>query len=183
MRKALAALLVVFGSALAAELPPLQPRVIMPDEVLPDSFLLSAPIIAIVRVTAAAFAGPEIEITPTYNLAVRLVKVALLEHQRRAIEEAFKTRVFDQYGQAEMQSFWYECEAGRMHAHPLAGITEILRPDGTPAALGEMGEVVLTGLVNYAMPLVRYRVGDTARFATESCSCGRGMPVDRKSTR
>jgi phenylacetate-CoA ligase len=101
----------------------------------------------------------------------------LLDHQRRAIEETFATRVSDQYGQAEMQSFWYECEAGRMHAHPLAGLTEILRPDGTPAALGEMGEVVLTGLVNYAMPLIRYRVGDTARFAAESCSCGRGMPV------
>ncbi len=40
-----------------------------------------------------------------------------------------------------------------------------------------MGEVVLTGLVNYAMPLVRYRVGDTARFAVEPCTCGRGMPV------
>ncbi len=101
----------------------------------------------------------------------------LLEHQRRAIEEAFGTRVFDQYGQAEMQSFWYECEAGRMHAHPLAGVTEILGPDGTPAAPGEMGEVVLTGLVNYAMPLIRYRVGDTARFAAEACPCGRGMPV------
>jgi len=101
----------------------------------------------------------------------------LLDHQRSAIEDTFATRVFDQYGQAEMQSFWYECEAGRMHAHPLAGVTEILRPDGTQAALGEMGEVVLTGLVNYAMPLVRYRVGDTARFATESCTCGRGMPV------
>jgi len=101
----------------------------------------------------------------------------LLDHQRCAIEEAFRTRVFDQYGQAEMQSFWYECEAGRMHAHPLAGVAEILRPDGTPAALGEMGEVVLTGLVNYAMPLIRYRVGDTARFATGPCTCGRGMPV------
>jgi len=101
----------------------------------------------------------------------------LLGHQRRAIEETFATRVFDQYGQAEMQSFWYECEAGRMHAHPLAGITEILRPDGAPAAPGEMGEVVLTGLVNYAMPLLRYRVGDTARFSAESCPCGRGMPV------
>ena len=101
----------------------------------------------------------------------------LLDHQRRAIEETFATRVFDQYGQAEMQSFWYECEAGRMHAHPLAGVTEILRPDGTPAAPGEMGEVVLTGLVNDAMPLIRYRVGDTARFATESCPCGRNMPV------
>ena len=101
----------------------------------------------------------------------------LLEHQRCAIEEAFATHVFDQYGQAEMQSFWYECEAGRMHAHPLAGLTEILRPDGTPAALGEIGEVVLTGLVNDAMPLIRYHEGDTARFATESCPCGRGMPV------
>jgi len=101
----------------------------------------------------------------------------LLVHQRRAIEEVFRTRVFDQYGQAEMQSFWYECQAGRMHAHPLAGVTEILRPDGTVAAPGEMGEVVLTGLLNYAMPLIRYRVGDTARFAASQCSCGRGMPV------
>jgi len=101
----------------------------------------------------------------------------LLEYQRRAIEETFATRVFDQYGQAEMQSFWYECEAGRMHAHPLAGVTEILRPDGKAAAPGELGEVVVTGLVNYAMPLISYRVGDTARFATESCPCGRGMPV------
>ena len=101
----------------------------------------------------------------------------LLDHQRRAIEETFATRVFDQYGQAEMQSFWYECRAGRIHAHPLAGATEILRPDGTPAAPGEMGEVVLTGLVNYAMPLIRYRVGDTARFGSASCPCGRGMPV------
>lgn len=101
----------------------------------------------------------------------------LLDHQRRAIEEVFTTRVYDQYGQAEMQSFWYECEAGRMHAHPLAGITEILRSDGSPAAPEEMGEVVLTGLVNYAMPLIRYRVGDSARFSTRACPCGRGMPV------
>lgn len=101
----------------------------------------------------------------------------LLEHQRRAIEETFATRVWDQYGQTEMQSFWYECEAGRMHAHPLAGVTEILRPDGSAAAPGEMGEVVLTGFINYAMPLMRYRVGDTARFSAEQCPCGRGMPV------
>jgi len=101
----------------------------------------------------------------------------LLDHQRQTIQEVFATRVFDQYGQTEMQSFWYECEAGRMHAHPLAGITEILRPDGAAAGPGEMGEVVLTGFVNYAMPLIRYRVGDTARFAVEACPCGRAMPV------
>jgi phenylacetate-CoA ligase len=115
---------------------------------------------------------------PAPRLAAVLTSAeTLLDYQRCAIEEAFATRVFDQYGQAEMQSFWYECEAGSMHAHPLAGVTEILRSDGTPAAPGEMGEVVLTGLVNYAMPLIRYRVGDTARFAARSCPCGRGMPV------
>ncbi len=101
----------------------------------------------------------------------------LLNHQRKTIEEVFATRVFDQYGQAEMQSFWCECEYGRMHTHPLAGITEIVRPDGTSAEPGELGEVVLTGLMNDAMPLFRYRVGDTARFSQIHCPCGRGMPV------
>ena len=51
-----------------------------------------------------------------------------------------------------------------------------VRPDGTQAARGELGEVVLTGLVNDAMPLTRYRVGDTARFAGIG-PCGRNMPV------
>jgi phenylacetate-CoA ligase len=104
----------------------------------------------------------------------------LLPHQRKAIEEAFQTRVFDQYGQTEMQSFWYECCFGAMHAHPLAGVTEILRQDGTPAPPGEEGEVVLTGLINRAMPLLRYRIGDRASFsAGPPCPCGRKMKVIR----
>lgn len=102
---------------------------------------------------------------------------SLLAHQRSAIQDIFQTRVHDQYGQAEMQSFWYECEQGRMHSHPLAGAVEIIRPDGAPASAGELGEVVVTGLVNDAMPLIRYRVGDTARLANDTCPCGRGMPV------
>jgi phenylacetate-CoA ligase len=114
--------------------------------------------------------------------APRLVAVltsaeTMVQEQRQTIEKVFNTRVFDQYGQTEMQSFWYECELGRMHAHPLAGITEIVKPDGTPAAPGELGEVVLTGLSNRAMPLIRYRTGDAASFAPEACGCGRSMPV------
>jgi phenylacetate-CoA ligase len=109
--------------------------------------------------------------------AVLTTAETLLTHQRELIESTFATRVYDQYGQAEMQSFWYECAHGSLHAHPLAGVTEILLPDGRPAPPGELGEVVLTGLVNDAMPLVRYRVGDLARFAGDGCPCGRSMPV------
>ena len=39
---------------------------------------------------------------------------------------------------------------------------EVLRPDGTPADEGEHGEIVLTGGMNRALPLVRYRTGDHA---------------------
>jgi phenylacetate-CoA ligase len=102
----------------------------------------------------------------------------LLESQRSVIERAFGARVHDQYGQTEMQSFWFECRYGRMHAHPLFGMTEILRPDGRPCETGETGDVVLTGFLNSAMPLVRYRVGDRAAWSAEqTCACGRQMPI------
>lgn len=102
----------------------------------------------------------------------------LLEEQRLVIGSAFGSRVYDQYGQTEMQSFWFECRYGRMHAHPLFGLTEIVRPNGKPCAPGETGDVVLTGFLNRAMPLVRYRVGDRAAFSEESqCPCGRQMPI------
>lgn len=102
----------------------------------------------------------------------------LLEEQRLVIGSAFGSRVYDQYGQTEMQSFWFECRYGRMHAHPLFGITEIVRPNGEPCEVGETGDVVLTGFLNTAMPLIRYRVGDRAAFSDESaCPCGRHMRV------
>lgn len=102
----------------------------------------------------------------------------LLPSQRAVIEAAFGAKVYDQYGQTEMQSFWFECRYQRMHTHPLFGVTEILRPDGSPCAAGEIGDVVLTGLINEAMPLIRYRVGDRASWSREDrCPCGRNMPM------
>jgi phenylacetate-CoA ligase len=98
--------------------------------------------------------------------------------QRQAIEIAFGCKVFDQYGQTEMQSFWFECRYGHMHAHPLFGVTEILRPNGEPCLPEETGDVVLTGFLNTAMPLVRYMVGDRAAWSQRSsCPCGHHMPI------
>ena len=70
-----------------------------------------------------------------------------------------------------------ECHAGRMHLWPDAGFVEVMGDDG-PLPAGDSGELVCTGLVNPAMPLIRYRLGDRGRIApTSGCSCGRTLPV------
>jgi len=52
-----------------------------------------------------------------------------------------------------------------------------LRPDGSPTDRGELGEVVITSLINFAMPLIRYRIGDMAAWGEEECACGRAWPL------
>jgi len=101
----------------------------------------------------------------------------LLDYQRTAIEAALGCRVFDQYGNAEAVSFIAQCEHGSYHVNPEYGIVEIVDADGRPCAPGEVGELVCTGFLNTAMPLVRYRIGDTASFASGTCACGRHFPL------
>ena len=99
----------------------------------------------------------------------------LLEHQRRIIERVFGCRVYDQYGSAEMVVFASECERGTLHLHPEYGITEVLSY-GKDAQAGEPGELICTGFQNWAMPLIRYEIGDMAIRSDSTCSCGRHFP-------
>lgn len=99
---------------------------------------------------------------------------------RRDLEGAWGCRVFDQYGAVEGCVLASQCDEGSYHVSPDVGIVEILRPDGTPAPPGEVGEVVVTGLLNRLQPLIRYRIGDVAAWAKEqACACGREMPILR----
>lgn len=96
---------------------------------------------------------------------------------RQTIERVFECRVFEEYSTVENVVFASECPDGRLHVSPDACIVEILRPDGSPAPPGEVGEVVATGLFRASQPLIRYRVGDLAAWDPGPCACGRGMPV------
>ena len=58
----------------------------------------------------------------------------------------------------------------------------MLREDGTPASPGEVGRIVVTSLVNYAMPLIRYVIGDLGAWAESPCGCGRAWPLLREVT-
>jgi phenylacetate-CoA ligase len=98
---------------------------------------------------------------------------------RESIEQGFSTRVYNQYGSTESACLITECSAGTLHINPEIGVVEILDDEGESVDEGEIGELVLTGLNNTAMPLIRYRIGDLARRGPRrpDCACGREMPV------
>jgi len=97
---------------------------------------------------------------------------------RACIEGYFQCPVYDHYGQSEAVCMAMQCFHGRMHVLPATGILEILREDGSACAPGEVGEIVATGLLNDAMPLIRYRIGDYAAWAEDqSCRCGNVHPI------
>lgn len=102
----------------------------------------------------------------------------LVAGMRRSIETFFGCRCYDSYGQSEAVSMAMECTHGRMHVIAGAGVIEILRGDGSRCPAGEVGEIVSTGLLNDAMPLIRYRMGDYAAWAKDQfCPCGNRQPI------
>jgi phenylacetate-CoA ligase len=93
----------------------------------------------------------------------------------RAVERALRCTVFEHYGMTEMGlGGGVDCEAhDGYHLREADLLFEILDPHtGAPMPDGAAGEVVVTTLTRRAMPLLRYRTRDLARFLPDPCPCG-----------
>ncbi|MGA2664106.1 MAG: AMP-binding protein [Nitrososphaerales archaeon] len=101
------------------------------------------------------------------------------EPNRAYIESVFQRSVYQAYGCNELGLISFECvEQKGMHVIEDNVIVEILDEGGDPVRPGEAGEIVATGLVSKAMPLVRYRTGDVGYMAPEGlCACGITLPL------
>lgn len=113
------------------------------------------------------------------DLGVRVVGCTaevLYGFQRDLLERVFGAPVADVYGCGEFGAFSHQCPQGGMHVACENVLVEFLDEAGRPVAPGEPGEVVVTGLHNPGMPLIRYRVGDVGSPLAEPCACGRGLP-------
>ena len=101
---------------------------------------------------------------------------ALNLEQREIIEKAMACPVFETYGSREFMLIAAECpEHKGLHISAENLIVEVLK-DGKPARPGQLGEVVVTDLHNYAQPFIRYKSGDLAAPAGGDCPCGRTLP-------
>jgi phenylacetate-CoA ligase len=102
----------------------------------------------------------------------------LYDHQRHLFEEAFSVPVFDRYGCREFGDIAMECEKHNgLHIMSNRVLLETVQADGSQCAVGEPGEIVVTDLDNYAMPFVRYKIGDMGSVTDRQCECGRRLPL------
>jgi phenylacetate-CoA ligase len=100
------------------------------------------------------------------------------EGARELIADRFGARVAAFYGCEEVGAVATGCPvASHYHVAAENVLVEILDDAGRDVRLGERGNVVLTGLYNYAMPFIRYAIGDVAVAGTGPCPCGRSLPV------
>ncbi|DAB36947.1 MAG TPA: AMP-binding protein, partial [Sulfurospirillum cavolei] len=84
-------------------------------------------------------------------------------------------QVFNHYGMTEMgYGGGVECAClSGYHLRENDLYFEIVDPiTGKVVEDGTYGEVVFTTLNRQAMPLIRYKTGDRARFLVETCACG-----------
>jgi phenylacetate-CoA ligase len=116
------------------------------------------------------------------KFALLMSFAALLdEATREACRAAFGVEIADTYGAQEVDHIAAQCPTcGEYHISADTAIVEILRADGSAAAPGEIGRVVVTSLYNYAMPFIRYEIGDMAEVGSPAPSCGRGLPTLRR---
>jgi len=98
---------------------------------------------------------------------------------RKRIEDATGINAYDIYGTSEISGpLFTECHVKKgIHVWADMFLIEVLDPKtGEPVQDGETGELVFTTLHKFALPLIRYRIGDLSIMNSEPCDCGRTHP-------
>jgi phenylacetate-CoA ligase len=125
------------------------------------------------RLLGGAEATPELR-------AVISTSETLAPSQRAEIVGALSVPVLNEYGSQEGQHLVLECLEGSMHIHPARGVVEVLTDDySRRAGPGELGRMVVTGLMARSMPLIRYDLGDSVESTgyAVGCRCGSHWPT------
>ena len=116
------------------------------------------------------------------NLDIRFDRVitrggVVTAEMRILCKKVFGGPLVDQYGADEIGQIACECpHCGEYHINAEAVFVEILDEEGASVKPGETGRVILTNLYNYAMPLIRYEIGDLATRSPKILKCELRLP-------
>jgi phenylacetate-CoA ligase len=103
----------------------------------------------------------------------------LIDHlSRKFIEDVFDVPFYDQYAIVEFDRVAWQCTAkSQYHIDADSIIVQFLDENGEEVSAGERGEIVCTSLFNYAMPFIKYAVGDVGIPSDDECPCGITLPL------
>ena len=101
----------------------------------------------------------------------------LLDVDAEVIARVFGCPAINEYGCRDGGWIAQTCPEGGMHIAADCVHVEVLDDDGQPLPPGEVGEITLTNLYSFGMPLIRYRLGDRAALLEGDCPCGRPYPL------
>jgi len=111
---------------------------------------------------------------------VRTIGETLTSDVVEACRGVLDVPVVDLYSSQEVGYIAMQCPDGECyHSQSENLLVEVLDESGNPCGPGQVGQVVVTALHNFASPLIRYAIGDFAEVG-EPCSCGRGLPAFRR---
>lgn len=98
-------------------------------------------------------------------------------HHKELFRDVFDCPVVDEYGSSENGIIAFQCKNGKMHVMSDHLCVEFLDDKDRQVKDGELGRIVVTDLESYAMPLIRYDIGDMGRPSDKKCSCGINLPL------
>ncbi len=99
------------------------------------------------------------------------------QNRRKLLTSVFGVAPLDFYASAECGAIAWECHKHTgYHINIDTLIVECIK-DGRQVRPGESGELIVTNLHSYAMPFIRYSVGDIGGLSDKRCPCGRGLPL------
>ena len=102
----------------------------------------------------------------------------LYDYQRDFFREVFRCETYGHYSSWEAHNIATECpEYAGYHIAAEDLVIEVVDDRGEPAPAGVTGRVLITNLHNYAMPFIRYDIGDSGTVSEQLCPCGRGLPL------
>lgn len=111
---------------------------------------------------------------------VRTISGAVTPALRERCQAVLGVSLTDLYSAQEVGVIALQCpDSGLLHVQAEHLLVEVLDEQGQPCREGEIGQVVVTDLHNFAMPLIRYALCDWAEVGPP-CSCGRGLPTLRR---
>lgn len=112
--------------------------------------------------------------------AVRTLSETVTPRLRDEVRRILGVEIADVYSSQEGGVMATQCpEHGLYHVTETV-LMEVLREDGEPCQPGEVGRVVITDLLNYGTPVIRYEIGDYAEAGPRQCACGRSSPTVRR---